>query len=143
MPSSLARLMAGIITLCSSSPKSPPSPLCGFRLSTPIVGLSMLKSLSREAFIRRSLERIFSSVIFDGTSFKGICPVTTPSLMRSEIISMVTSFTPKLLCRNSVWPGNLNPCPDIDFLLIGPVTSTSTAPSLTSLTAVSRALIAA
>ena len=127
----------------SSLPRSPLSPPCGLRPSTPMRGLSMPKSCSRDALMRRSLLSIFSVVMAPGTSLSGMCPVTTPTLRRCEIMNMVTSLTPKAFSRYSVWPWKPKPASTTDFLFMGPVTSTSMSPFLRSSTARSRHVIAA
>ena len=96
--------MAGMMISCSSLPSKPPSPLWGLRLRTAIFGLSTPKSRSSEDFISRSLLRIFSWVMLPATSFRGMWPVTTPTLSESLTISIVMSLTPKAFCRYSVWP---------------------------------------
>ena len=142
MPCETASWTAGRIMFFSSSPSSPPSPQCGFRPSTAIFGVSTPKSLSSDFFISFSLLTIFSFVIAVGTAFKGMCPVTTPTLRVSLTIIMQTSSTPNSFSRYSVCPVNPKPSFAIALLLKGAVTSTSISPFFMSVTACSNAIIA-
>ena len=142
IPSSFAAFTAGAMMVCSSSPRSPSSPQCGLSPSTAILGLVTPKSRFRESFIRRNLVRIFSVVMLVGTSFRGICPVTTPILSCALIMNIVTSFTPKASFRYSVCPVNWKPAFTISLLFIGPVMRTSISPFLRSSTARSSEVIA-
>ena len=140
-----ASSMAGIMIVSSSFPNKPSSPAWGFNESTAIRGFTIPKSCLSDWLNMRNFDTISSTVILEGTSANGICPVTKAT-RRPSFIKIINAFRPtppKRSSRYSVCPGKWNSSFWILCLLIGAVSNTSTAPRFKSVTAASKAKNAA
>ena len=105
MPSLHACRMAGMMHSISSRPSTPPSPACGLRPSTAILGRSTPKSRLSEPAMVRSRSPMRSVVTPLGTSQMGMWPVTRPTRRLSATIIIVWEGAPTRSAINSVWPG--------------------------------------
>src|SRR5207237_486864 len=78
-----------------------------------------------------------------GTSLRGMCAVTSATVIFPPVKHIAKFFTAQRSAKNSVWPGNLKPASYIRALWIGPVTTACSSPRRARVTASSSAAAAA
>src|SRR6185503_4158487 len=129
MPFARAAAMAGRITRCSSSPKSPSSPACGFRPSTATARFGPHPKFRSAAAANSSVRVSGATASASGTSRSARWTVARRIRNAPPTKSIFVSGTPASAPRNSVWPGCGYPAARSAIFEIGAVTIPSARPA--------------
>ena len=124
IPCCCACLIAGAIIRCSSSPKYPPSPACGFNPHTLMRGgADKLKQRRNSLLSIVNTANNDSSLNASATARNGKCVVAKATRIAGAANSITVRCTPAHCAKYSVCPTKGMPAAKIVSLLIGAVTN--------------------